>query len=253
MKATEPRHPMLSESNAGPPAAPDATELDCSIEQNPDFAIAHVRLKPGQKLLAERSAMVTMAPGVLMKAGLTGGWRRSLGRLLGGENLIVNTFSSEQPAAVSLAPASAGDICKHSMRGGSLLLQRGAFLAHTEGIQITGKWQGARGFFSGEGLVLLRASGEGQLLFNSYGAILELDVREGFVVDTGYVVAFEDTLSYSVTALPGLRPSAAVKTLLFGGEGLVCRFSGQGRLWVQTRHVLPFLRWVHAYRPAGRG
>jgi uncharacterized protein (AIM24 family) len=48
-------------------------------------------------------------------------------------------------------------------------LQRGAYLANSEGVEITSKWQGMRGFFSGEGLILLKAHGNGDIFFNSYG------------------------------------------------------------------------------------
>ena len=95
----------------------------------------------------------------------------------------------------------------------------------------------------------LKATGAGDLFFNTYGALIELDVRNEYYVDTGYVVAFEDTLSYSVQTVPGLGLGKKVKSFLFGGEGLVCKFEGQGRLWIQTRAVNPFLNWVHPYRP----
>ena len=121
-------------------------------------------------------------------------------------------------------------------------------MAHSDGVEVTGKWQGAKGFFSGEGLVLLKASGQGDIFFNSYGAIIQIDVTGDFMVDTGYIVAFEDTLSYSVTVLPGLR-GGGFKRLFFSGEGLVCRFQGQGKLWIQTRYASPYLSWINQFRP----
>lgn len=225
--------------------------LRFGIHHQPDFAILGVQLAQGQKVLAEPSAMATMEPSIELEAGMRGGLGKSLGRLLGGESFIVNTFTARSgPGEVTLAPGTPGDVVHYRLSGNSLMLQRGSFLAHSEGVDISGKWQGARGFFSGEGLVLLKAEGTGDLFFNSYGAILELDVaREGFVVDTGYVVAFEDTLQYNVTMMPGLRPGSMVKSFLFGGEGLVCRFNGRGKVWIQTRTAAPFLRWVHPYRP----
>ena len=78
--------------------------------------------------------------------------------------------------------------------------------------------------------------------------MIEIDVNDGFIVDTGYVVAFENTLNYQITTVPGLSIGSKVKTFLFGGEGLVCKFSGQGKVWIQTRTINPFLRWVHPYR-----
>jgi uncharacterized protein (TIGR00266 family) len=233
---------------SGARVAPGGLQFD--IHHQPDFAILSVKLQQGQKLLAEPSAMATMEPSLELKAGLRGGLGKSLGRMLGGESLIVNTFTAQSgPGELMLAPGAPGDVLHYRLAGNSLMLQRGSFLAHSEGVELTGKWQGARGFFSGEGLVLLKAQGNGDLFFNSYGAILELDVNEGFVVDTGYVVAFEDTLQYRVTVLPGLRSGAKLKSLLFGGEGLVCQFSGRGKVWIQTRTIEPFLRWAHPYRP----
>lgn len=223
--------------------------LDHEITHRPDFSLLRVNLALGQKVYAEPSAMAAMSPSLTLKAGLKGGALGSLGRMFGGESLIVNTFTAERgPGEVLFAPGHLGDTCHHRLAGGSLLLQRGAYMANSEGVEVTGKWQGAKGFFSGEGLVLLKASGVGDIFFNSYGAIVEIDVTGDHIVDTGYVVAFEDTLTYRVGVLPGLR-TGGFKRLFFSGEGLVCTFSGQGRLWVQTRYVSPFLGWVHPFRP----
>ncbi len=229
--------------------------LDYEISQQPDFAMVNVRLKAGEQLFAEPSAMATMDPGIELKAGLKGGLKRSLGRALGGESLIMNTFTAQDgPGEVALAPGCAGDVAHHRLDGAGLLIQRGAYLAHGQDVEVTGSWQGARGFFSGEGLILLKASGNGDIFFNSYGAITAIDVKDDFrfIVDSGYIVAFEDTLTYEVSVLAGLRPGSTVKSFLFGGEGLVCRFSGTGRLWIQTRFVHPFLRWIHPFRRVQR-
>lgn len=228
-------------------------QLKHDITHRPDYALLRIQLDAGQRVMAEPSSMATMTPSIALRAGLGGGMRRSLGRAFGGESLIVNTFSSaSQPGEVTFAPGPAGDIVHYPLRGQRVYLQRGGYLASSDGVELTGKWQGARGFFSGEGLVLLQASGHGDLFFNSYGAILEVDVNDDYIVDTGYIVAFEDTLQYQVTVLPGLRIGSVVKSFLFGGEGLVCRFSGQGKVWIQSRTIGPFLNWIYPYRPAPR-
>ncbi len=165
--------------------------------------------------------------------------------------MIINTFTADNgPGEVTFAAGATGDAAHYSLTGNTLMLQRGAFMLHSDGVEVTGKWQGAKGFFSGEGLVLLKASGEGDIFFNSYGAILSVDVTDEYIVDTGYIVAFEDTLNYNISVLPGLRGGSKLKTLFFGGEGLVCRFSGQGRVWIQTRHVQSFLSWANPFRPS---
>ncbi|MEY3458130.1 MAG: hypothetical protein RL215_1287 [Planctomycetota bacterium] len=223
--------------------------LDHQLSQNPDYAIVSVRLQSGQRIHAEPSAMVSMTPNLTLKAGLKSGLRKSLGRVFAGESLVTSTFSADNGAGeVTLAPGVPGDIRYHSLDRSTLFLQRGAFLAHSDGIEISGKWQGAKGFFSGEGLVLVKAEGTGDLFFNSYGTIMEFDVRSSLLIDTGFVVAFENTLQYSVQVLRGARPSKTIKNFFFGGEGLVCRFTGQGKVWVQTRHISPLLQWVFPFR-----
>ena len=224
--------------------------IDFEILQRPDFAMLCVKLAQGQRVFSEPAAMASMDPTITLTAGLRGGLLSGMGRMFAGESLIMNTFSAEHgPGELMLAPGPAGDIVHYRLRGGRMLLSRGAYLANGEGVSLSAKWEGARGFFSGNGLVLLQALGEGDIFFNAYGAVLELPIEGEYMVDTGYVVAFEDSLDYQVTTLPGLGVGSKVKSFLFGGEGLVVRFAGQGKLWVQTRTVNPFLSWVHPYRP----
>lgn len=228
-----------------------SSSLQFEITQRPDFGLLSVQLEQGQKIYSEPAAMASMDPGISMKAGLKGGLRKTLGKAFGGESIIINTFSADAgPGEVVFAPGAPGDTMHHRLDMSTLYLQRGAFMCHSEGVELTGKWQGAKGFFSGKGLVLLKASGTGDLFFNSYGAILEIDVTDEYIVDTSYVVAFEDTLEYSVSVLPGLKVGGKLKSFFFGGEGLVVRYRGQGRVWIQTRAVNPFLSWVHPFRPA---
>jgi uncharacterized protein (TIGR00266 family) len=224
--------------------------VNFDILEQPEFAILRVRLAQGQRVFAEPGAMAAMDTSISLQAGFKGGVLGSMARVFAGESMIVNTFTAERGAGeILFAPAAAGDVLHYALAGGRLLLQRGAYLASTDGVEVTAKWEGARGFFSGQGLVLLSASGQGEVFFNAYGAVLALDVTEDFIVDTGYVVAFEDTLNYQVTVLPGLGLAGRAKSFFFGGEGLVVRFSGRGKVWVQTRAVNPLLSWVYPFRP----
>jgi uncharacterized protein (TIGR00266 family) len=228
-----------------------ASSIDCDIIHQPDFALLRVRLKPGERINAEPSAMASMDTTITMKTSFKGGLWQSVTRGLGGESFFVNTFTAEQGGGeITLAPGPMGTLIHYRLSGATeLLLQRGAYLANSDGIEISGSWQGARGFFAGEGLILLRAKGEGDLFFNTYGGLIEIDVDGGYIVDTGYIVAFENTLAYSVGVLPGSGTGKKIKSFIFGGEALVCHFSGRGKLWVQTRAVMPFLQWVWPYRP----
>jgi len=224
-------------------------QLQFDISGRPDFALLTVNLKDGQQIFAEPSAMATMDTTIKLKAGLKGGLLKSVGRAFGGESMIINTFTAQSAGEVLFAPGTQGDLAHYRLSGNSIMLQRGGYVANGPGVEVSGKWAGFKGFFSGEGMVLLKASGEGDLFFSTYGSLIEVDVRDAYYVDTGYVVAFEDTLQYQVTTLPGLRIGSKIKSFIFGGEGLVCRFSGTGKLWIQTRAVNPFLSWIHPFRP----
>ncbi len=82
------------------------------------------------------------------------------------------------------------------------------------------------------------------LWFNTFGGLIEVEVDGDHVVDTGHIVAFEESLSYSVESVGGL------KSLFFSGEGLVCRFRGKGKIWTQKRQFSQFGSWAYPYRPA---
>ncbi|MCR4415746.1 MAG: TIGR00266 family protein, partial [Thermoguttaceae bacterium] len=169
-----PASAVVPPASAAPAALPTSGEVlrgvtdhfAYEISQRPDFALVTIRLQPGQKVFAEPSAMASMTPSIRLKAGFKGGLGKTLGRALGGESLIINTFTADgNPGEVTFAAGSPGDAAYYRLDGNSLYLQRGAFMLHSEGVDVTGKWQGAKGFFSGEGLVLLKASGKGDIFF----------------------------------------------------------------------------------------
>ncbi len=228
--------------------------LEFDIQERPEYSILVLKLQAGQKAFAEPGAMAWMSPSIALKTGFSGGFKRTIGRAFGGESLLLNTFSANGAGELALVAGQPGDTFHYPMSGDGLdlMLQRGAYLASSEGVTVTGSWQGARGFFGGEGLVMLRASGRGDLFFQSYGAILEIDVLDEYFVDSGYIAAFESSLQYQVTTMPGLSTGRKIKSFLFGGEALVTRFSGRGKLWIQTRSVGPYLSWIQQFRPVQR-
>ena len=129
-----------------------------------------------------------------------------------------------------------------------IFLQSGAYLASTPGLTLDAKWQGSKGFFTG-GVFLLRAYGQGQIWFSSYGALHAVDIGTayaGYICDNAHLVAFTQGLQYNVRKLGGL------KSLFFSGEGLVCEFSGQGRLWLQTKNPNALAHFLHPFRPVGQ-
>jgi len=182
-----------------------------------------------------------MDSNITMKTKMKGG----LGRLLTGESLFLNEFTAERaPGEICLAPASPGDVDHLYLENQTVYMQNSAFVASAMEIETATKWQGlTKGFFSGEKLFLIKCSGTGDLWFNSYGGIFSIDVDGDYVVDTGHIVAFTEGLEYRVSKVGGY------KSLFLSGEGFVCRFSGTGKVWIQTRKVAPLVSWVWPFRP----
>jgi uncharacterized protein (TIGR00266 family) len=212
------------------------------IEGRPDFSYLTVTLPAGQTLKVEASAMAAMDTNLRMKTKFKGG----LSRFLTGESIFINEFTAEGAAGeLSLAPGAPGDVEHVYLDNQTIYLQNTAFVASALDVNIETKWQGlTKGFFSGESFFLIKCSGKGDLWFNTYGAMIEVvDVNDDLVVDTGHIVAFTEGLNYSISKLGGY------KSLFLSGEGFVCRFSGTGKVWIQTRKVAPLASWLYWFRP----
>ncbi len=222
--------------------APTFKGFKFAIEGQPEYALVTVELPANATLKVEASAMATMDTNVSMKTKLRGG----LGRFVTGESIFMNEFTAQgAPGHIGLAPSAPGDLRHVYLDNETIFLQNSAFLAAGMNVAVESKWQGLmKGFFSGESLFLIRCQGTGDLWFNSYGGIIEIDVIDNYVVDTGNIVAFTDGLNYEVTKVGGY------KSLFFSGEGFVCRFRGKGRVWIQTRKAGAFVRWAWPFRPA---
>jgi len=245
--AAEPPPPRATNvTSASPPATtqalvPDPRGMKFSVQGQPDYAFVTVQIPANQTLKVEASAMATMDTNLVMKTKLRGG----LSRFVTGESIFINEFTAQGgPGEIGIAPGAPGDLRHVYLDDTTIYLQNSAYVASGSGVAVESKWQGLmKGFFSGESLFLIRCQGKGDLWFSSYGGIIEIDVSGEYVVDTGNIVAFTDGLQYNVTKVGGY------KSLFFSGEGFVCRFSGQGRVWIQTRKVGPLVSWVWPFRP----
>lgn len=224
--------------------------MKLDILHQPESAIAHIQLAPYDSLLAEAGAMVAMDPGITvtttLRRGNGGGMMGGLKRMLAGESLFLSEFrAGGHPGALYLAPQLPGDLVHYSLQGGGLVVQATGYVACTAGVTIDLGFQGLKSLFSGESIFWLTASGTGDLLLSSFGAIYEIDVDGEYIVDTGHIVAFEQTLDFAIRNAGGNWLGA-----FLGGEGFVCHFSGQGKLFCQTHNPGAFGHRVGSRLPA---
>lgn len=224
--------------------------MQTEILYGASFALARLTLAPGERIRAEAGAMVSMDASMHVDTGATGGILKSLKRsVLGGESLFMNTFTADNDGSeLTLAPSLVGAIEILDLRNEDVFVQSGSFLASEMGIDVDTKWGGARSFFGGEGLFLLKCAGSGALLVSSYGAIHKVSLQPGrtYTVDTGHIVAFGSGLQYTV------RKVGSWKSTIFGGEGLVVDFAGTGDVYIQTRSAESFLGWLIPKLPTQR-
>jgi len=224
-------------------------QISYKIEHSPSYASLVLNLKTNETVVVESGAMAAMDTCIKMKSRAKGGLMKGLGRMVSGESFFISEFTAEgKSGQLYVSPGVPGDICHYYLQGNGLMIQSSGFVAASPTVEIDTKFQGFKGFFSGESLFLIRATGVGDIWFSSYGAIVEIPVAGDYVVDTSYIVAFEDTLNYNVEMLGGLS-FRGLRTGILGGEGLVCRFNGEGRLWVQSRELYSLINFLNPFRP----
>ncbi len=202
------------------------------------FSSALVHLEPGETFVSESGAMFRASPNVDVdvttrsrgKGGILGGIKR----LLAAEHFFFSTYSVTDSSSgeVGLAPTLQGEVKSRTLDGSTAwLCAGGSYLGSDSSLAVDTKFQGLKGLFTGEAPFFLRVDGVGDLLVSAFGRIGEVDVDGELVVDTGHVVAFEETLEYSI----GKAGSSMLQSFL-GGEGLVMRFRGRGKLLTQSHN-----------------
>ena len=216
------------------------------------FALLEAHLRLGQTLKAQSDAMVAMDPTIDVEGKMEGGLLGGLGRMFSGESLFFQTLRASRGTGVAhLAPAQPGDLLPIHLNGQqTYILQKDGFLAASDGVSISTTAQNlTRGLFSGEGFFVLKASGRGMLFAESYGAIHELDVPAGqeMIVDNGHLVAWPETMQYKIE-----KASSGWISSFTSGEGIVCRFRGPGKIYIQSRNPAAFGAWVRPLLPSNR-
>jgi uncharacterized protein (TIGR00266 family) len=215
--------------------------MDIKIKHQPAFSFAVLELDPGEQIKVEPGSMVSYSDGVSVETKAEGGLMGGFKRMLGGESFFQNTYSApSQGGEVTVAPSLPGDMITLNIGGSAFMLRSGAYVACEMGVAMDTKWGGAKGFFGGGSLLLLKVTGAGKVVAASYGAIEERVLAPGqkYTIDTGHIVGFDESVGFQV------RRVGDWKSTILSGEGLVCELSGPGRVLMQTRSEESFLGWL---------
>lgn len=213
---------------------------DINIQMRPGSSAAEIKLTEGQEFTAEAGAMIAMSPSIEMTTSShkknSGGIMKGLKRMLAGESFFMNHYTAgKQSGTVWLGATHAGDMMVKDLNGEGIIVQGGSYVASTPDVNIDMNWQGFKSLISKESLFWLSIKGKGSVVVNSFGAIYPIQVDGEYIVDTGHIVAFEESLNFTLT-----KAGKSWISSFLGGEGLVCKFKGQGTVWVQSHNTSSF-------------
>ncbi len=226
-----------------------------------------IELDPGETVIAEAGVMMYMEDGIGFESRMGDGSKPKAGfmdklvsagkRVITGESLFLTHFTNAASQGKRHAAFGApypGKIIAIDLdeTGGELICQKDSFLCAAMGTELSidfSKRLGS-GLFGGEGFILQRLLGDGMVFVHAGGTIVEKSLNnQKLLVDTGCIVAFENTIDYDIERAGNL------KSMIFGGEGLfLATLQGTGRVWLQS---LPFSRLAdrileHAPRMGGK-
>ncbi len=216
-----------------------------------DLQFVEIELDPSETVVAEAGAMMFMEDGITFETKMGDGSQPNQGffgklgsmakRAVTGESLFMTHFTNtgQGKKRVAFSAAYPGKIVPVdlSTTGGELLCQKDSFLAAALGTEVSiafTKKLGA-GFFGGEGFILQKLKGDGNVFIHAGGTIVEKKLNgEKLRIDTGCIVAFESSIHYDI------ERAGNMKSMFLGGEGLfLATLQGTGRVWLQS---LPFSR-----------
>jgi len=216
--------------------------MEIEIIEGPGNPAAVISLAANEVCTAEGGSMIAMRGNVNMETTTQSKGKRSIRagikRLLGGESFFLNHYTAGSGGAkVYFSTTLPGDMYVLQLDGTGVIAEAGSFVVKSQTVEMEAGWQGLKSLFAGEGLFWLKLSGRGPIVLSSFGAIFSVDVDGEYIVDTGHIVAFEETLNFDIT-----KAGKSWISSFLGGEGIVCKFKGKGKVWCQSHHAPEFGR-----------
>ncbi len=225
-----------------------------SISSSKALSYLEVTLNPQETLKYEVGAMIYHDSAIEIKGKSNSGVVRAMAKgLLGGENFFAGfaTNNGNVEAKIAVAPKAIGEVVKIDINDTQWYLNDGAFLASTQSVDLKIVRQKGliRGMFANTGgFFILKSVGKGTLFVNSFGEVKEIELKgKDLVVDTGHIIAWQESLDYKVKTSSGMFNSFK------SGEGLITVFSGYGKVLLQSRSPESFVDLLLPFIPQQKG
>jgi uncharacterized protein (TIGR00266 family) len=205
-------------------------------------------LEPNESIISEAGELSWMTASIQLtthtQMGGGGGLFGVIKRVAGGGTLFMTEYrASGVSGEVAFATKLPGHIVPVEVNSANeYMVHRHGFLCATPQIQIGVGFQQSlgAGIFGGDGFLLQRVHGQGTAWLELSGELIVRDLKPGETlrVHPGHVGAFQASVGFEITTLPG------IKNIFFGGDGLfLASLTGPGRIWLQT---LPISQLAHA-------
>lgn len=199
-----------------------------------NLQIVNIELSRGESVYSEAGRLVYKSENVKMEAEVKGGLSGAIKRVMTKESFFLAKFTCESGTGlVGFAESLPGKIKIITIPAGkSFIAERGAYLCSESGVNIDFQFAkiGAA-FFGGEGFILQKLTGPGNVFLHAVGDLVEYNLEKGqtIQVSTSHLVGFDPTVTYDIQ-----RPGG-IKTSLFGGQGIfLARLTGPGRVILQS-------------------
>ncbi len=220
--------------------------------------VLEISLDPGERIVGVPDQLSWMSGDIEMTTSTAGGGAGGLlgllSRAVSGAGLFMTEFHALRgPGNVAFAAKLPGSMIEVEVAPGrGYLAHRHGFVCGTPGIELSSAFQQSlgAGLFGGEGFVLQKLAGSGAAFVELGGELVAYTLQPGqeLLVHPGHVGLFEESVSFEVTMIRGVRNA------LFGGDGLfLVRLAGPGRVWLQTLSVPGVAHAVAPYLPQRHG
>ncbi|MGH8281932.1 MAG: TIGR00266 family protein [Gammaproteobacteria bacterium] len=215
--------------------------------QGTTMPVLDVQLDPNESVFSESGELSWMTGSIQMSThtqmGGGGGLFGVLKRVAGGGSIFMTEYRAIQyPGEVSFATKVPGHIVPVELgQGPEYMVHRHGFLCATPQVTISVGFQQSlgAGIFGGDGFLLQKVGGQGTAWLELSGELIVKNLAPGETlrVHPGHVGAFQTSVGFQITTVPG------IKNMIFGGDGLfLAALTGPGQVWLQT---LPISRLAH--------
>ncbi len=218
--------------------------------QGNNLPVVICELEQNESMVTQDGGMSWMSPNMEMTTTTNGGLKKAFGRMFSGAKMFQNIYTARETGGmIAFASDFPGSIRAFDISADNeMILQKRAFLASESGVKLDVFFQKklSGGFFSGEGFILQKVSGNGTVFAEFDGHVVEYGLGEGqqIIVDTGHLAAMTASCKLEIRGVPG------IKNKIFGGEGLFNTvITGPGRVWLQTMPLKNMAAALMPYMP----